>query len=1075
MTFEEFLEKSGRKLSAEQSKAVYSDRSTVVSAGAGSGKTMVLSMRFLRLVLQGKAHADEILTLTFTKKAAGEMYERIHSMLALAGADEELSSHFPQARISTMDSFWSEIARTDSLRYGITRDFSSLDESDADDMASAIFDELSEDEGYKDDLISLAAWYSPEVLKAMLSSVAVRHADILTQFTGESNAAAFDKLSSLIKESVISKADDVISELLGINEENPSPLSDEIISASEAFYAGDYDAMPDINLRRTRNKEISGFVKEAYRPVAAALRELSGLDSMHGAMESFSRLSAVFISRIESEKRRKGVLSYKDTEALAKAILVGNHDVRSFYKRKYRYIMVDEFQDNNASQRDMLYLLSEKLERDGEGIPRIEDTDPEKLFFVGDDKQSIYYFRGADVSVFRALRSDIGKIGGNVLSLSINFRSSKSLIERFNAVFSSVFAENGLDDNALREERLIADFTGTDSSSFEAEFSEIVPGGKDNRLSRFEVALYGADTAREEGDAEPALSEALYVSDLIQKIVSSDDYLIIRKDELVRPSYSDIAVLIQTTKSQMPFERAFRMKGIPYTVTESASTTLDGVASDLYSFLQLLIYPDDRFAYITLLRSPFARISDEGILGIAGMDVPFFSSSPSFSDPADDISYKALCSLYARVRDMVGRRSITHILDVLYYEGGYHAYLVSSPELSVYEEHFAYIWTLAESFEAKGGSLVSFLDELRPLIGSVEKMKDIAIQHFQTDAVEMMTVHKSKGLEFPIVILADSTRGLGPQKDSSLVMVDGSDPLILLEPRSDKRPVSRLFLRYSRRREVAERKRVLYVAATRAMDHLIITGVEKMRSGNSLYSFCSLSPEMPPAKAIESRSASELFPSGGRPDLSSWYDKPVYREGKPGVIRIGVRDSFEGLDNSFMDGEMLPSITVDQLIISENLYTLFGTLVHSYLEAMIAGHETKPVVDGMFSEDENKALNEAAMALAASFRDSSFYKEYVEGRETEEEVRFYYPEGELVIEGSVDLLIHSPDYLLVVDYKTDKVRCPEIHKDQVVKYAEAMEAIYGRRCLCCVLYVRDWSRSTFWDRNGDEVRETSPR
>ena len=121
---------------------------------------------------------------------------------------------------------------------------------------------------------------------------------------------------------------------------------------------------------------------------------------------------------MEEEKRRLGVLSYKDTEALARAILIDNKDVRNYYKRKFRYIMVDEFQDNNASQRDMLYLLSERLDRCGDGIPSVEETDPSKLFFVGDDKQSIYYFRGADVSVFRSLRNDISRIGGSIRDLS---------------------------------------------------------------------------------------------------------------------------------------------------------------------------------------------------------------------------------------------------------------------------------------------------------------------------------------------------------------------------------------------------------------------------------------------------------------------------------------------------------------------------------------------------------------------------------------------------------------------------------------------------------------------------------
>ena len=132
MRFEDLLFEAGIRVSDEQMAAIMADRAAVVSAGAGSGKTTVLSLRFVRLVLSGKAHADEILTLTFTRKAAAEMYERIYSLLSLAAEHDEsaaleLSEHFPKARISTMDSFWGEIARTDSLRFGVTRDFQYLE------------------------------------------------------------------------------------------------------------------------------------------------------------------------------------------------------------------------------------------------------------------------------------------------------------------------------------------------------------------------------------------------------------------------------------------------------------------------------------------------------------------------------------------------------------------------------------------------------------------------------------------------------------------------------------------------------------------------------------------------------------------------------------------------------------------------------------------------------------------------------------------------------------------------------------------------------------------------------------
>ncbi len=1075
MNFDGFLEKIGRKLSDEQLAAVYSDKSTVVSAGAGSGKTTVLSLRFLRLVMEGKAHADEILTLTFTRKAAGEMYERIHGMLSLAAEDderlsEELSSHFPLSRISTLDSFWSEIARTDSLRYGVTRDFSELDENEREDMVRTIFDEMIEEDEYRKAFLLLSAEYAQDKLYGLFSTI-VRNTDILTSFTKEKNMKAFESLLSEYIKVLIDKGDTIIENLRLINEATHTKLEEEINDSIRAYEEGRYQEMSKLDLKKTRGiAELNDFVKGTYRPFLEKLKQALPIDSANPFVESFSLLVEAFITRVQSKKRSLGMLSFKDVETLAKTILIENIDVRNFYKRKFKYIMIDEFQDNNATQRDMLYLLSEKLDSALSTIPSIKDTDPEKLFFVGDDKQSIYYFRGADVSVFRALRNDISSINGAVLSLSRNYRSEPGLINHFNAVFETVFTPHESECFEEEEEALIGGFLGIDSSSFEAEHEMITSREKREGIEpRIRVAIYSDDGMRTEENAEPDEAEALYVADLVKEIVSGHDYLVSGKDgKPRRPSYSDIAILVQTTKAQMPFERAFRVHGIPYTVVESASTTLDGVASDFYSFLQLLLYPNDKLAFLTLLRSPFARISDDGLLAFADSSEPFmaFCGEVIFERKDDKVSYESLAALYHRVRALIGRASITSILDTLYYEGGYHSFLVKRPELAVYEEHFEYIWTLAESFDEKGRSFSSFLDELRPLIGSVEKMENVAIQHFSSDAVSMMTVHKSKGLEFPIVILADSTRGLGNADPNHLVCVDG---LIVLEPKDSGYPIADLFSRYEKRREIAERKRVLYVALTRAMDHLVITGVQKKKGGNhSLYEFYSSASALP-IERIEDRAASELYPEHKDIDRAFWYGKEEYKKGEDGSIRIGVKDSLEDKDNSFMEGETLPSLHVDGLIANKNLYTVFGTMVHAKLESLLSSRPCGNIWEKGLSDEENIELERAASDIAESFLSSSFYKEYVEGNAKEVEVRFYYPDGDMVVEGSVDLLIHYPDHLLVVDYKTDKKKIPEMHKGQIAKYAEAMEGIYRKRCLSTVLYVRDWSRSAFFDKNGDEV------
>ena len=213
--FEEFLATAGRKLSKEQLQVVYSDVATVVSAGAGSGKTTVLSYRFLRLVMEKKAKVDEILTLTFTKKAASEMYERIFSLLSIAAESapdvrEEIQG-LANAYISTLDSFSNEIARTDSARYGISRDFEVLSEDDEDKLVESIV--LSLYENHKDKMLPLSRLYNPDTVSSDLFLPLSREINILTDFDAESMRNIYLSFLSRIEKKFTEYANSVLNEI----------------------------------------------------------------------------------------------------------------------------------------------------------------------------------------------------------------------------------------------------------------------------------------------------------------------------------------------------------------------------------------------------------------------------------------------------------------------------------------------------------------------------------------------------------------------------------------------------------------------------------------------------------------------------------------------------------------------------------------------------------------------------------------------------------------------------------------------------------------------------------------------
>ena len=1084
MTGREFLDIYAGSLSAEQLEAVLSDTSTVVSAGAGSGKTTVLSLRFVRLVLDGKAHADEILTITFTKKAAAEMYERIHSLLEKAALDDErmrkeLDEHFPKARISTMDSFWSEIARTDSLRYGITRDFSSLEDEDESDMIERIYTSLQNDEKCREGIMLLSELYSSASILSFLKAIA-SETDILTSFSSNENTESYKLLVEMLRKNAEKEAGSVFSRLADLNaEDDDSKEHDNIENAIALFSSGDYQALPDFEYRklaRKKDKELWIFIKEMYRPLSSRLRSLSAIDSTMDSVSAVSVFISSFISALQKEKRRTGLLSFHDTEALCRRILLENMDVRGWYQKAFRYIMIDEFQDNNRKQCDMLFLLSARHGLAPSRVPLPSELEKDKLFFVGDDKQSIYYFRGADVSVFRALKDDIKSIGGKVLSLSANYRSEPALIEHFNDVFHSVF-ESSPDENEMKAENFMASFTGERLSSFYADYEEIKARDANPGITpRIETYILPESDADTTALASKADSEAAFIAERILCMIGSDEYLIPGKSGPRRPSFSDIAILLRASALQMPIEKAFRLRGIPYTVAESTSALIDGVGSDIFAFLTLLVYPEDKAQYIALLRSPFACLSDKFIMTLADWNGRAFSENPP-EDERDRKAWDNLRMLYFSLREMAGRRKITEILDRMFYESGYHVYLQSSDYLSVYKEHFDYIWSAAALFDGKGSSIPLFLDYLRPRIGIAKKLENVSVQHIGESGVQIMTIHRSKGLQFPIVFIADTlSQPSNKTKQNRLIAISGQHPLIMPSLLSESDPIQGVISEHAARRERAEARRLLYVAMTRSAVHLIVTGsVKRSISPESLFGIYK-GPDGEITGEIER--IPDIYDTAmdarqRRP--LSWYDKPSSKpeEYVYSQRRVGVKDSSHK-ESGFESSEeraRLPGLPSDEIVLRASLQQDFGTMVHSLLESYFSGIEYTPLYPSSLTGSGKAVIADTLEGILSSFLSSDFFHNYIEGHKCQAEVRFFYPYEDAVKEGSVDLLVFGEEYNLAVDYKTDAYMDESMHIGQITAYAEAMEAIYGKKCLAVLLYIRGMKQGTFFDKNGKAVKD----
>jgi len=1112
--FEAMLAQQGTCLDPDQKAAVYADVNCIVSAGAGSGKTTVLSYRFLRLVLEAKATASEILTLTFTRKAAREMHQRIHRLLLSCKDDPVIAAQlaqFDQAPISTLDSFCSSIVRSSSVSYGIAQDFAIDDEqnlANARQCAVRLLDDENRSEGAK--LVSTL--YSPEdLIDSVLVPLLTQHYYLPQKVDEDAQTIIIEAVASRyeqLKESFAallqrySLLGDSSKTVQGVREDAVL-LLDGIASSSDEqeLFALLSSPVGFRSIRAGKSEDLM-FIKDTYasylemrRLLCLALAVLNGREQLQSIVTFVQQL----VEEYQKEKRKSGMLTFSDVSSLAVEILKQNKALRKYFKQRFRYIMIDEFQDNNEQQKELLYLLAERLESEGEGIPKASELEPDKLFFVGDEKQSIYRFRGSDVRVFKRLSGELASVGGKSIELATNYRSEPALIEWFNTLFPSIMENNG--------------------EAYEASFSSLKTRKASEGITSTATILIKPyengerDEEEEEEEAKDSDAEAYCVACLIKKMLTCDDYLVPSPDGPRRPKASDVALLLRSTSNQLSFERAFRHQMIPYTVQSARSLMLEALASDFYAMLQLALYPEDRHAYVTVLRSPFCKISDAGLALV--LDQQQLFSPPMGLEREDELRLLSTQQFYRSLLQAMASESLSQLVFRLWYESGYYLSLTAHPEYQAYREHYTFFHRLAQKHEQAKHSVSQFVDYLRQNLAQNEKLDDLEVINEVEEGVQIMSIHKSKGLEFPIVIVANaSSKGRG-RKEKLSTFKGVALPHYLNQRFSvtaTKTEVARhagaLFDEGEEQRlELAELKRLLYVALTRAETHLVVSGtfgknnraLGEGKPADTLLLLMTRSLGLDISKAefqeglltvgrIASISEGSLYQGEGESEqaflkrlaaVQWWYEtaSPALEQ-KP--IRYAVTSLVSHEEHSVAAD--LPLFASDELLMSleQDLTAAFGTFVHALCEQMVLKQDLGDVRTCMPSElvkalgeRELSIIAEDGLALAAAFIKSAWYQSEVEPYPVASEVGFFSTtehEGRnVVVEGSIDLLVDRPDHLLVIDFKTDRRRDAEVHRFQVETYMRAVKRIYQRPVKGCIVYLRDVETIEVWEGVDDDA------
>ncbi len=1115
------------ELDPAQREAATVDGNAVIAAGAGSGKTRVIAARYAHLVVERGLSPSSILTLTFTRKAAAEMYSRIHGTLREIDhpAAREALAEFAFARIDTIDSFCNTVARAACRSYGVAPDFS-IDNARAEDLADDLALSFLLERRGKAAIGQLMKRYSlAELPSRLFARTMVRHSPItrpldldaafarqrgetLRRFesTLDSAYSAFATLSGFGRgSSLLDKIADALAEV----PDRPDPRDRKAVAAFVAFS----ERLRGIGMQgNAKNpalveaKEIlSGYKAETHESVLSLANFLLNEDVIG---ETFSLLGE-FQDAFARKKRETGILTFTDVSRMALDALVDDPDLRASYKSSIRSIMIDEFQDDNELQRDLLFLLAERRDRREKSVPSADELSGGKLFFVGDEKQSIYRFRGADVSVFRSLARDLGSSGAR--PLATNYRSGRSLIESFNAVFPTVFPDARRDSG--------------DIPPYEASFEPIASRGGDAGAANdgetcapeapVELLLVSAGDMPE--DSADALTseetEAAAVADRIARLIDSG--FPVRDGDGYRPiAADDVAILFRTGRRQRLFESFLRDRGVPCQSETLKSLFSDAPVNDIYSLLRLAVFPADNTAYAILLRSPLVGIGDEGFaLAMIARVVeegqtppePFGADAAEGMGEADRAAFERGARLWRGVRDSADRAGAHELVTRVWYDEGYRYLVETDRELAPYRELYDYFFELARRSDERGETLATFLDGIAELRESEERIDDLDIPVDRSGGVRLMTVHKSKGLEFPVVFLVDAANGGRSERNDEPVYLSRDWGLSVNAGSPDGAEGASGNWCYAECREEessmarAELRRLLYVAMTRAEARLFITAVVKAGTDPDDDADAStprgvikaLSAARDKRKGVKDKSFIDLLlpalladrPAG----ISVSLQGPIPRtSAKAGPKAARCPNASRG-NNPFGDiplAEYLPapraryaasalaeelsgpgsgdqatrgaagrdnrddplSRAMEEAGISA---TEFGTLVHAYIEARFEGREPPRVPEAVSGAVTSMAVRFlesplGTLALAADWRKTEYAF-----------LTTFTREGRtLTVSGQADLVFESGGTVFVVDYKTDRQEEPERHALQLEVYRKALADTRKKPVESWLFYLR---------------------
>lgn len=1014
----------------EQEEAIYtSGKNIIVSAGAGSGKTAVLSERVLHKIEEG-THVNELLILTFTRAAADEMKDRIRKKIS---GKEELKKELTllnSSYITTFDSFALSVVKKYHYLLNITDNINITDESIVKIQNKKILDLIFE-RSYKNirfqELIKKYCIKTDKVLKENILSIALKIDGFIDPFgfidNVYNNFFNENNVDNLLKtyESIIND----LKKTIELEIENMSLYfdSDYIGKVNDAVYNILNADIDELHLYSTvklptvprGSSEEAKASKDSLKKACDKLLSYGNYGTINDIKNDiYSTKDTVliildiikeFLLEIEKYKKENDIYTFNDISKLSIKILKENENIREELKSSFKEIMIDEYQDTNDVQETFIGMISNN-----------------NVYMVGDIKQSIYRFRGSNPEIFKEKYSNYSKdIGGYKIDLIKNFRSRSEVLDNINKIFCLIMDYNlGSAEYSVSHQMVYGntayDTEKVDGFNYNFRVLEYLNKQKESGFSDIEVEIF------------------TIAKDIKNKLDNNFQVFDKEDGKLRNATYNDFVIILDRSKYFDDFKKIFEYFDIPLTILKDGklnSTTDILLIKNLVDFIIKIkedVYDIDfKYDFISIARSFLYEYSDEYIFDIV-----------TNNKIKETTIYNDLSTLSDKLNSYTSSLLFNDILDVTDFYNKLN-------KVGDYEEvnvRLKTINSLSSSLSSLGLSIMDFRDYLTDIIENDEDIK-YATYTKEGNSVKILTIHKSKGLEYPICYFADLDHEFNTSELKDKFIVDKKYGLIVpsnLEE-IDNSLLKEMYKYDFNREEVSEKIRLFYVALTRAREQMIIVlpdretrTLEKNNDGVieeiRRLSFNKLSSFIYGIKNYLYSYFEQIDIEKLGLTKNYLYPKKIVQE-TLNNIKDNINVEEINIVNEVVEEKHFSKETNKIITKEENDLMKFGTKVHEIFELLDFRNIDLSLVDNKFIR--NKVEKFLSNDLLKNISNANIYKEY----------EFIYNKDNNEYHGIIDLMLEYDNHIDIIDYKLKSIT-DENYIKQLNGYKEYIEKISNK-------------------------------